>query len=124
MKFVIDMNLGPEWIDCLATVGHTAVHWSTIGRRDESDAAIMRWAHEHDHIVLTADLDFGILVVRRGLDSPSVVQLRMANTLARHAGDDVLAAIQHTHADLAAGALVTVENQKYRVRRLSTADDL
>ncbi len=44
MKFLVDMNLSPGWIDFLVSSGFQAVHWSSIGRGDEPDLDVMRWA--------------------------------------------------------------------------------
>jgi predicted nuclease of predicted toxin-antitoxin system len=122
VKFVIDMNLGPEWIACLAGPGYATVHWSSVGPDDADDAEIMGWARENNHVVLTADLDFGARLVRRGESGPSVVQLRTEDTIVRLVGSVVLTAIEQTKRDLAAGALVTIENERYRVRRLSPSE--
>jgi predicted nuclease of predicted toxin-antitoxin system len=122
VKFVIDMNLGPEWIACLAGPGFETIHWSSVGADDADDAEIMGWARENDHVVLAADLDFGARLVRRGESGPSVVQLRTEDTIVRLVGNLVLAAIEQTKGDLAAGALVTIENERYRVRRLSPSE--
>src|SRR3954464_9593033 len=111
------MNMGPEWIACLASAGYEAVHWSSVGPRDESDEEIMQWARDNDHAVLTADLDFGARLVRRGETGPSVVQLRTDDTLVRLVG-------RQTQPDLSGGALVTIESERYRVRRLSTSETL
>jgi len=119
MRFVIDMNMGLEWIACLTGANHQAVHWSSLGASDARDGQIMRWARDNEHVILTADLDFAARLVRRGEAKPSVVQLRTEATLVRLVGTQVLAAIGQTQADLAAGALVTVEEDRYRVRRLS-----
>jgi len=40
------------------------------------DDAIFEWAADHDHVVVTADSDFGILLAVRRTSSPSVVHLR------------------------------------------------
>jgi predicted nuclease of predicted toxin-antitoxin system len=119
MKFVIDMNMGPEWIACLAADDHVAVHWSSIGPGDANDDEIMRWARDNDHVVLTADLDFGTRLVMSGESGPSVVQLRLPETLVRRVGAAVVTTIGQTRADLAAGALVTIETDRYRVRHFS-----
>jgi|GEM_PF-2842651 len=31
MKFLLDMNLSPDWLDPFAAEGWDAVHWSTVG---------------------------------------------------------------------------------------------
>src|SRR4051794_22276157 len=111
------MNLGPEWIACLAGPGYEAVHWSSVGPDDADDAQIMGWARDNDHVVLTADLDFGARLVRRGESGPSVVQLRTEDTIVRLVG-------RQTQPDLSGGALVTIESERYRVRRLSTSETL
>jgi predicted nuclease of predicted toxin-antitoxin system len=122
MRFVIDMNMGPEWITCLASAGHEATHWSTVGPGDTSDEEIMQWARDNERVVLTADLDFGSRPVSRGETTPSVVQVRTDETLVRLVGNVVLAAISQSLTDLAIGALVTIENERYRVRRLSPSE--
>jgi predicted nuclease of predicted toxin-antitoxin system len=34
MRFLIDMNLSPGWVDYLTHAGHHAQHWSVIGPGD------------------------------------------------------------------------------------------
>jgi len=46
MKFVIDMNLSPQWIGVLRSAGHEAKHWSDVGRFDAPEVEILRWAGE------------------------------------------------------------------------------
>ena len=31
MKFLIDMNLSPDWLDAFTAEGWEAIHWSTVG---------------------------------------------------------------------------------------------
>jgi len=74
MKVLVDMNLSPDWAGFLAEAGFEAVHWSKVGSKSATE--LMKWAAENDHIVLTADLDFGaILAATHGI-KPSVVQMR------------------------------------------------
>ena len=124
MRFVIDMNIGPEWIACLESGGWQAVHWSSVGSHDADDSDIMQWARDHDYVVLTADLDFGTRLVRSGANTPSVVQLRTEETLVRVIGATVLSAVERARSDLAEGALVTIEDARLRIRRLNSADSL
>jgi predicted nuclease of predicted toxin-antitoxin system len=113
------MNLGLAWVDHLKAAGYEAVHWSMAGAPDDSDDKIMQWARDNDHVILTADLDFGTMLVRGGQSRPSVVQLRTEKeTLVRRIGSTVVAVITDTEADLSVGALVTIETERYRVRRL------
>ena len=94
MKFLVDMNLSPGWIDLLVNSGFQAVHWSTIGRGNESDAELMHWAAEHAHVVLTADLDFGAILAATQRRQPSVIQIRADVPTPATAGEAVLSAIR------------------------------
>jgi len=62
MKFVIDMNLSPIWVDAFLKKGWEAIHWSTIGANNAPDHEIMSWARENKYIVFTHDLDFGAIL--------------------------------------------------------------
>ena len=57
MKFLIDMNLSPRWVDA-------------------PDTTIMAFAHDHAYAVLTHDLDFSAILAATHSEKPSVVQIR------------------------------------------------
>jgi predicted nuclease of predicted toxin-antitoxin system len=118
LKIVIDMNLGVDWVICLQHAGHEAAHWSSIGRLDDDDAAIMNWAASNDHAVLTADLDFGTLLAASRIPWPSVIQLRTPKTLASYAGSIVIEALRQCGRDIEVGALITIYADRFRVRPL------
>lgn len=120
MKFVIDMNLSGDWVTYLQGLGHDAVHWSSVGPEDAPDEDIAAWARAEDRTILTNDLDFGTLLVSTGASKPSVVQLRTDITLSAHVGPLVAQAIARMEAGLVAGALVTVETGRLRLRSLAT----
>jgi predicted nuclease of predicted toxin-antitoxin system len=118
VKIVIDMNLGKDWIDRLAANNHEAVHWSSVGNAAAPDGDIMDWASTNSHVVLTADLDFGTLLAASNAAAPSVIQLRTSNTLPDYAGPKVLFALRQAQIDIEEGALVTVDDDRFRVRPL------
>jgi predicted nuclease of predicted toxin-antitoxin system len=31
MRFLVDMNLSPRWVDLLAAAGYEAAHWNDVG---------------------------------------------------------------------------------------------
>jgi predicted nuclease of predicted toxin-antitoxin system len=67
---------------------------------------------------MTHDLDFSaILAVTHGR-RPSVVQLRSRDIGLRAIGTRTVAALRHVERDLDAGALVTIEADRARVRLL------
>ena len=66
MKLLIDMNLSPRWVPIFGRSSIEAKHWSTIGRPDAPDSELMTYALEHDHIVMTQDLDFSAILAASG----------------------------------------------------------
>lgn len=66
MRFIVDMNLSPRWVDWLRDAGMDAEHWSAIGESTDTDAVIMRTARERGAVVLTHDLDFGSMLASSG----------------------------------------------------------
>ena len=123
MRFVIDMNLTPEWASCLASAGHDAIHWSTIGSACAHDGEVMEWAGGNDRIVMTSDLDFGTMLALSGGQRPSVVQLRTESTLPARVGPIVLKAIERAEKQLLSGALLTIETARLRLRILPFRQD-
>lgn len=115
------MNLSLDWIDCLGAAGHGAVHWSGVGAVDAPDDAILDWARHHDRIVLTNDLDFGILLAMSGAAKPSVVQLRTETTLSARIGPLVVQALARAEAELLSGAILTIGTDRLRLRALDFA---
>lgn len=118
MNIIIDMNLSPRWVGVLTNAGFDARHWSAIGAPIASDAAIMAFARDNDAVVLTNDLDFGTILAATAGKKPSVVQIR-ANDLSPNAiGTLICEILTRLAADLAQGALVTIDTAKERVTML------
>ena len=118
MKFLVDMNLSPIWVNFLVASGFEAVHWVQIGARDAGDAEVMQWAADHDHIVLTNDLDFGAILASTQKRRPSVLQLRSDILTPTAIGPVVVAAIRHSDQELRNGALISIDAVRARMRIL------
>ena len=116
MRFVVDVNLSPEWSDLLAGHGHDALHWRDVGPTDAPDDAIIAWAVVENRIVFTADLDFAAAVATRGLTAPSVVQLRLNSTDPLTVGDFVVRSIAAAGRALDGGAILTIDPGHARLR--------
>lgn len=78
----------------------------------------MQWAVKNNHIVFTHDLDFGALLAVSQSSSPSVLQVRIQNCLPDTMGEVVLLAMRQFTSELEAGALLTINASKTRVRIL------
>jgi predicted nuclease of predicted toxin-antitoxin system len=118
LAIAVDMNLSPDWIPVLVAAGHTAGHWSTVGDPRALDPELMDWARANAHIMLTHDLDFGELLAQSSATGPSVVIVRAADPDPANVGTQVLAALEQHAAELVAGALVSVDVRRSRVRVL------
>jgi predicted nuclease of predicted toxin-antitoxin system len=118
VKLIIDMNLSPRWVDALRTAGHEAVHWSVVGAWTASDREIMQFARDNDFVVLTHDLDFGDVLAATGGAKPSVVQIRASGVGVGRIGAQVIGGLALCADELVAGALVTIDATRTRVRLL------
>ena len=112
------MNLSPRWTRFLSDAGIEAAHWSGLGAGNAPDVEIMAFAKAHDYVVFTHDLDFSaILAATRG-EKPSVMQVRSEDVSPEAIGDAVVTAVRQTAEELDAGALLSVEPNRMRVRLL------
>lgn len=118
MKLLVDMNLSPRWILLLAASNVEAVHWSSVGAVTAADTEIMAYAREHEYIVLTHDLDFSAILAATGGTKPSVIQIRSENLSPDVVGEKIVGALRQLEVQLEAGALVSVEPHRTRMRLL------
>jgi predicted nuclease of predicted toxin-antitoxin system len=118
VKFVLDMNFDPEWVERLSAVGLEAVHWSTVGRIDAEDREIIEWAAANGYAVVTHDLDFGRIVSLARSRRPSVVTVRVRSTNPKYAERDLVWALGHFRFMIEGGALISIDEDRRRVRML------
>ena len=78
----------------------------------------MAYARAEGYVVVTHDLDFGDLLALVGGDGPSVVQIRSNDVKVENIFGRVLDGLATAADALAAGALVTIDMQRSRVRLL------
>ena len=118
MKFLIDMNLSPLWISFLSEHGFEAVHWSTIGEPGAVDSEIFDFAAAKGWIVFTLRSRFRHAAGGVATTGPSVIQVRAQDVLPSAIGDVIVRAIRTAKPHLEAGALVTVDSFRHRIRLL------
>ena len=76
MRFLVDMPLSTSLAQWLVTLGHDAVHASTIGLARAADTEIVARAAADGRIVITADLDYPRLLALSATDRPAVILFR------------------------------------------------
>jgi predicted nuclease of predicted toxin-antitoxin system len=118
MKILVDMNLPPEWVEFFAAHGIEAVHWSMVGDSRATDAEIMAWARQRRHVVFTHDLDLGTILATSNAEGPSVLQMRTQDVLPGAVGDEIVRVLTDHLQELERGAIVTVDEVRFRVRIL------
>jgi predicted nuclease of predicted toxin-antitoxin system len=117
-KVLIDINLSPDWVQVLQRHRWSAVHWSTVGDPRAGDRTIMDWALAKGYVDFTHDLDFGTTPALIHAKGPSVLQVRAQDILPDHLESVVVAALRQHDTELAAGAIVVVDESRSRVRVL------
>lgn len=118
MKVLIDMNLSPDWANVFRQAGIDAAHWSILGDPSAPDAVIFDYASKHDFVIFTHDLDFGAILAVTRAAKPSVIQVRTQDVLPAIFGELVILAIRQFEDLLDAGALLTIDASRRRVRVL------
>lgn len=119
MKFLLDMNLSPNWLSEFQRVGIEAVHWSLVGNVRASDKEIMIYAREYGYIVFTHDLDFGAMLAATQATSPSVIQIQIQDISPNEEiAKRFFSSIEKYKSQLMEGALIVIDSRKNRVRIL------
>lgn len=118
MKLLLDMNMSPRLAAYLRDAGVGAIHWSDIADARSTDQEIAEFASTNGMTVVTHDLDFGALLSRSGLQSPSVVQIRADDLSVDALGAKLVAVLNDLASELQTGALVTLDPVRVRYRVL------
>lgn len=120
MRFLIDQNLSPKVAIELANQGHDAVHVATYDLSTADDDEIFKRAEVENRVIVSADTDFGTLLAARKSKKPSVILLRLLDKfqLASEQVALISANLPKTEEDLNAGAIVVIEPNRIRIRKL------
>ena len=124
MNFLLDENQSPLLVSLLASLGHNVVHVRDLGLSSAADVVVLAVASEQGRVLISSDTDFGELLAESNASAPSVVLFRRQGQ--RRAAELVkllsanLGAIAE---DLETGALVVIDADRIRVRRLPMNPD-
>jgi predicted nuclease of predicted toxin-antitoxin system len=118
VKLLVDMNLSPRWVAYLEREGFDAVHWSSLGPANAPDVEIMAYAKATDYVILTHDLDFSAILAATHGGKPSVVQIRTGDLNPDTIGGTLTQALRQMADKLEAGALLSVDPKRTRLRLL------
>ena len=118
MRFLADMGVAISVVEWLRDQGHDAVHLREEGLQRMADDKIFRKAIAENRVLLTFDLDFGEIVAFSGRQKAEVVLFRLQNTRTPHIIERLKVVLREAAAALEQGAVVVVEESRFRIRRL------
>ena len=119
MKLLIDNALSPRVAEGLLAGGYQAVHIGRLGMAEADDEQIFQWCAANDHVVVSADTDFGTLLAQRQEIKPSVLLLRRISQRRPEVQTRILLAnLPALVEPLETGSIVVIEENRIRVRRL------
>ena len=118
MKFLLDQDVPRRAAVLLREAGVDATHASEVGLSSAADAEIVAWCRVHGVVVVTLDADLHALVALSGQTTPSTIRIRVQGLKGSEVARVLLNVLETRRDALAAGALVTVQPGRLRVRRL------
>ena len=121
MRFLADMGVSWRVVEWLRGAGHDAVHLRDRGWQRLANGAIFQGAVAEKRVVLTFDLDFGEILAMSGSHVVSVILFRLNDTTTAFVIRRLEVVLAQAAEALEAGAIVVVEDGRFRVRRLPLA---
>ena len=112
------MGVDVRVVRWLREQGHDAAHLRDEGLHRMPNGEIFEKAFREQRIVLTFDLDFGEIAALTLGKKTSVLLFRLHNTRSSHVMDRLRTVLPDCMEALAKGAVVVVEESRYRVRYL------
>jgi predicted nuclease of predicted toxin-antitoxin system len=123
MRFLLDACVDIRVGEWLRRHGHDAVHLRDQGLQRLSDSEIFRKAAAEGRCVVTFDLDFGEIAALTGRTRGSVILLRLADPGFLHVVDRLSVVLAESAVAVESGAVITVEEARYRIRYLPIGRD-
>jgi predicted nuclease of predicted toxin-antitoxin system len=118
MRFLADAGISPRTVEFLRQIGHDVVHVRELNMQRKADEVVADRARVESRIVLTFDLDFGEVLALGILDRPSVIIFRLADERPESVNAHLGPVLAERVVELESGALILVEDGRYRVRKL------
>lgn len=118
MKLLLDQGLPHGAAVLLRLAGLDSMHVGEIGFSAAEDDEILQKARDTDRAVVTLDADFHALLALSGAAAPSVIRVRIEGLKADELSHLLQTVVAACDEDLMNGAMVTVTENRIRVRRL------
>ena len=119
MKFLVDNALSPLFAQFLRDHGHDAVHVRDCDLQGATDVVIFTRAANERRVIVSADTDFGTLLVVQRASQPSFILFRgRMSRRPESLAKILLAHLPQLESPLAHGAIVVIEPSRIRIRNL------
>jgi predicted nuclease of predicted toxin-antitoxin system len=118
MRFLADAGISPQTVTFLETLKHETEHVRVLGMHRATDRDVLTYARTHNQVVLTFDLDFGEILAAAAVQAPSVIIFRLSDQRPVNVNRQLAVVLVECAAELEMGALVLVEEHRYRLRKL------
>lgn len=118
MRFLADAGISPNTVEFLRRTGHDVAHVRDYGMQRSPDREVIERAQAEARIVLIFDLDFGEILALGVKERPSVVLFRLMDETSGSVNRRLEVVRGEQSAALESGALVLVEDARYRIRKL------
>jgi predicted nuclease of predicted toxin-antitoxin system len=118
MKLLLDQGTPRSAAARLRQTGLDAVHTGEADLAEAEDAEIIQRATKEGRIIVTLDADFHALLALTQARQPSVVRIRIEGLRAEEFCGLLQRVLRQCAEELAAGAMVSVNDFQIRVRRL------
>jgi predicted nuclease of predicted toxin-antitoxin system len=113
MKVLLDTCVWGGVRKALSDAGHDVV-WTGDWEVDPGDDEILAQAHGEGRVLVTLDKDFGTLAFLHGRPHAGIV--RLVNLSTQHQAPVCLRVLAQYGSSLQAGAIVTAEHDRVRIR--------
>jgi predicted nuclease of predicted toxin-antitoxin system len=117
VKVLLDQDV-PRRAALLRERGVDAVHASEVGLGSARDADVVAWCRAQRAIAVTLDADIHALIALSGLSAPSTIRIRVQGLKGAEMARLLVDVLERRRDALTAGAMVTVQPGRLRVRRL------
>lgn len=112
------MGLALSTVQALRQRGHDIRHLSEEGLERLSDPLILEKAGQEERLIITCDLDFADLLALSARTLPSVILVRLQDQTPGSVIPRLMQVLSECREALTTGAIVTIEETRYRLRRL------
>lgn len=118
MRLLADLHIAPRTVEFLRTLGHDVVRVTDLLPADSADEVIVERAAQERRTILTQDLDFSSIIALSGRQTPSLLSLRLNSSKVEIVNAVLQRMLPALESDLEQGVIVTIEDQRIRLRRL------